>query len=90
MVYNTVSGELFSGKDGIKVAVSQSSVLQWLPRLWYESPRPSSPGDVMPELSATKTQTKYADRQFRDYLEDTHQHFACCKKTRRLKLRLFL
>ena len=73
MVNNTVSGELFSGKDGISRALSlQSSVLamgtSWL---WHESSYAIfTPGDVMPETKRQRHKQRHVDGQFR-YIQHT-------------------
>jgi hypothetical protein len=63
MVYNTVSGELFSGKDGIKVVPCHYNrrFLQWAPRgSGMKAPKAIflHPAMLCPKPSGTKIQTK--------------------------------
>ena len=85
MVYNTVSGELFSGKNGIKVVPCHYNrrFLQWAPRgSGMKAPKAIfAPGDVMPETKRDKDTNKdMLTDSSGDYLEDTHQHFVLLVK----------
>jgi hypothetical protein len=85
MVYNTVSGELFSGKDGIKVVPCHYNrrFLQWAPRgSGMKAPKAIfAPGDIMPEIKRDKDTNKdMLTDSSGDYLEDTHQHFVLLVK----------
>jgi len=85
MVYNTVSGELFSGKDGIKVVPCHYNrrFLQWAPRgSGMKAPKAIFlTTDVMPETKRDKDTNKdMLTDSSGDYLEDTHQHFVLLVK----------
>ena len=79
-LYNTVTGEVYKGKDGIKVVpvAYQRRFLQWAPR-GEGTGAPVAifkPGDKMPETKRSDTDSKdYVQDGSGTYIEETHQHF---------------
>jgi len=79
-IYNTVTGALFKGKDGIRVVpcAYQRRFIQWAPRgsgtgapmAIYE------PSDERPKTERSPDDNKdYVVGGEGDYIEETHQHF---------------
>ena len=79
-IYNTVTGALFKGKDGIRVVpcAYQRRFIQWAPRgsgtgapmAIYE------PADERPKTERSPDDNKdYVVGGEGDYIEETHQHF---------------
>ena len=79
-LYNTVTGQVYKGKDGIKVVpvAYQRRFLQWAPR-GEGTGAPVAifkPGDKMPETKRSDTDSKdYVQDGSGTYIEETHQHF---------------
>jgi hypothetical protein len=79
-IYNTVTGQIYKGKDGIKVVpcAYQKRFIQWAPR-GSGSGAPIavySPTEQRPETSRSKEDNKdYVVGGDGDYIEETHQHF---------------
>ena len=79
-LYNSVTGEVYKGKDGIKVVpvAYQRRFLQWAPR-GEGTGAPVAifkPGDKMPETKRSDTDSKdYVQDGSGTYIEETHQHF---------------
>ena len=79
-IYNTVTGDVYKGKDGIRVVpcAYQRRFIQWQPRgsgngapvAIYE------PDDQRPETQRSSEDNKdYVVDGNGDYIEETHQHF---------------
>ena len=79
-IYNTVTGQIFKGKDGIRVipCAYQRRFIQWAPRgsgtgapvAIYE------PGDTRPDTQRSADDNKdYVVDGSGEYIEETHQHF---------------
>ena len=79
-IYNTVTGQVYKGKDGIRVVscAFQKRFIQWAPR-GQGSGAPLnifSPGEAMPKTERSSEDNKdYVVGGDGDYIEETHQHF---------------
>ena len=79
-IYNTVTGQVYKGKDGIRVVscAFQKRFIQWAPR-GQGSGAPLnifSPGEAMPKTERSPEDNKdYVVGGDGDYIEETHQHF---------------
>lgn len=79
-IYNTVTGQVYKGKSGIKVVscAFQKRFIQWAPR-GQGSGAPLnifSPGETMPKTERSSEDNKdYVVGGDGDYIEETHQHF---------------
>jgi len=79
-IYNTVSGQVYKGKDGIKVVpcAYQRKFIQWQPR-GKGSGAPMnifSATEKLPEVKRDPDDNKdYVVGGEGDYIEETHQHF---------------
>tara|TARA_R100000541_G_scaffold2842_3_gene9353 strand:- start:3526 stop:4302 length:777 start_codon:yes stop_codon:yes gene_type:complete len=84
-IYNTVSGEAISGKEGISVipCAYQRVFIQWLPR-GSGSGAPIkiyTPNDVRPKTERNSDDNKeYVVGGDGDYIEETHQHYVLVVK----------
>jgi len=79
-LYNTVTGQVYSGKSGIKVipAHYERRFLEWLPRGTGSSAPINiySPADTLPETKRDENDNKdYLLDGNGAYLEETHQHY---------------
>ena len=79
-IYNTVSGAVYKGKDGIKVipVAYQRRFIQWAPRGEGTGAPVAiySPGEVMPKTERSAEDNKeYVQDGSGQYIEETHQHF---------------
>lgn len=79
-IYNTVTGQAYKGKEGIRVipCAYQRRFIQWMPRgqgtgapvAIYE------PGDARPKTErSSEDNREYVVGGQGDYIEETHQHF---------------
>jgi len=79
-LYNTVSGQVYKGKDGIRVipCAYQRKFIQWAPR-GSGSGAPSAMYDTQqecPKVERSKDDNKdYVVGGDGEYIEETHQHF---------------
>tara|TARA_R110002020_G_scaffold326553_1_gene542181 strand:+ start:618 stop:1385 length:768 start_codon:yes stop_codon:yes gene_type:complete len=79
-IYNTVSGKVYKGKDGIRVVpcAYQRRFIQWQPR-GQGSGAPMNiftPNDTLPKVERDASDNKdYVVGGDGDYIEETHQHF---------------
>ncbi len=79
-IYNTVTGAVYKGKDGIKVipVAYQRRFIQWAPR-GEGTGAPTaiySPGETMPKTErSTEDNKEYVMDGSGQYIEETHQHF---------------
>jgi hypothetical protein len=79
-IYNTVTGHVYTGKDGIKVipCAYQRRFIQWAPR-GVGSGAPQAiyaPGDTIPKTERSAEDNKeYVIGGEGEYIEETHQHF---------------
>jgi len=79
-LYNTVTGQVYKGKEGIRVVscAFQKRFIQWAPR-GQGSGAPLnifSPGETMPKTERSSEDNKdYVVGGDGDYIEETHQHF---------------
>ena len=79
-IYNTVTGAVYKGKDGIKVipVAYQRRFIQWAPR-GEGTGAPTaiySPGEAMPKTErSTEDNKEYVMDGSGQYIEETHQHF---------------
>jgi len=79
-IYNTVTGELYAGKEGVRVVpcVYQRRFIEWAPR-GQGSGAPVNiytPDEGRPKTERSKEDNKeYVIGGEGTYLEDTHQHF---------------
>ena len=79
-IYNTVTGQVYKGKNGINVVscAFQKRFIQWAPR-GQGSGAPLnifSPGEAMPKTERSSEDNKdYVVGGDGDYIEETHQHF---------------
>ena len=79
-IYNTVTGTVYSGKEGIQVipCAYQRRFIQWAPR-GSGSGAPQAiytPGDKIPKTTRDSTDNReYVDGGNGEYIEETHQHF---------------
>lgn len=79
-IYNTVTGAIYKGKDGISVipAAYQRRFIQWAPR-GSGTGAPSAiyePGDTRPRTERSPDDNKdYVADGSGEYIEETHQHF---------------
>jgi hypothetical protein len=79
-IYNTVSGAVYKGKDGIKVipVAYQRRFIQWAPRGEGTGAPVAiySPGESMPKTERSAEDNKeYVQDGSGQYIEETHQHF---------------
>jgi len=79
-IYNTVTGAVYKGKDGISVipCAYQRRFIQWAPR-GSGNGAPTAiyePGEVRPETQrSTEDNKDYVADGSGEYIEETHQHF---------------
>jgi len=79
-IYNTVSGAVYKGKDGVRVipCAYMRRFIQWAPR-GSGSGAPSAiyaPGDNIPKTQRSPDDNKeYVVGGGGEYIEETHQHF---------------
>ncbi|MHC4325765.1 MAG: hypothetical protein ACYSUX_15965 [Planctomycetota bacterium] len=79
-IYNTVSGQVYKGKEGIKVipVAYQRRFIQWAP-LGEGTGAPVgiyAPGETKPETKRDETdQREYVTDGSGQYIEETHQHY---------------
>ena len=79
-LYNTVSGQVYKGKEGIRVipCAYQKRFIQWAPR-GQGSGAPLNmytPNDALPKTERSSEDNKeYVVGGDGDYIEETHQHF---------------
>lgn len=79
-IYNTVTGAVFKGKEGVSVVpcAYQRRFIQWAPR-GSGTGAPSAiyePGDKRPETERSSDDNKdYVKDGSGEYIEETHQHF---------------
>lgn len=78
-IYNTVTGDAFAGKDGIRVVpcAYQRRFIRWAPR-GEGSGGPVAiyaPGDDIPKTQRGEDFKDYVADGSGDYIEETHQHF---------------
>tara|TARA_R110002124_G_scaffold195798_3_gene362849 strand:- start:287 stop:1069 length:783 start_codon:yes stop_codon:yes gene_type:complete len=79
-IYNTVTGAVYKGKEGISVipAAYQRRFIQWAPR-GSGTGAPSAiyePGDTRPRTERSSDDNKdYVADGSGEYIEETHQHF---------------
>ena len=79
-IYNTVTGAVYKGKDGIKVipVAYQRRFIQWAPR-GEGTGAPVAiyvPGEAMPKTERSPDDNKeYVTDGSGQYIEETHQHF---------------
>lgn len=79
-IYNTVTGQIYKGKDGIRVipCAYQRRFIQWAPR-GTGSGAPIAvyePGDERPRTERSKEDNReYVVGGNGDYIDETHQHF---------------
>ena len=84
-IYNTVSGDVYTGKEGIRVVpcAYQRRFIQWLPR-GQGSGAPVNifaPHEERPETKRSEEDNKeYVVGGDGSYLEETHQHFVVILK----------
>lgn len=79
-IYNTVSGTVYSGKEGIKVipCAYQRRFIQWSPRGQGNGAPQAiyTPQDKIPETQRDPSDNKeYVVGGNGEYIEETHQHF---------------
>jgi hypothetical protein len=79
-IYNTVSGGVYKGKDGIRVVpvAYQRRFIQWAPRGEGTGAPVAiyAPGEVMPKTERSAEDNKeYVTDGSGQYIEETHQHF---------------
>tara|TARA_R100001443_G_scaffold4504_1_gene13078 strand:+ start:66 stop:842 length:777 start_codon:yes stop_codon:yes gene_type:complete len=79
-IYNTVTGELFSGKEGVKVipCAYQRRFIEWAPRGTGTGAPVNifTPDEKRPETERSKDDNRdYVKGGDGTYIEDTHQHF---------------
>lgn len=84
-IYNTVTGEVFSGKTGIKVVpcAYQRVFIEWLPRGTGTGAPVSiyKPTDVRPKTERSPDDNKeYVVDGEGSYIEETHQHYVLLVK----------
>jgi hypothetical protein len=79
-IYNTVTGQVLRGKDGIKVipCAYQRRFIQWAP-LGEGTGAPVAiflPGEAMPKTErSTEDNREYVQDGSGHYIEETHQHY---------------
>src|SRR6056300_1089779 len=79
-IYNTVTGQVIKGKDGVKVipVAYQRRFIQWAP-LGEGTGAPVAiyaPGDAKPKTErSSEDQKEYVQDGSGQYIEETHQHF---------------
>jgi len=79
-IYNTVTGQVIKGKDGVKVipVAYQRRFIQWAP-LGEGTGAPVAiyaPGEAMPKTErSSEDQKEYVQDGSGHYIEETHQHF---------------
>jgi hypothetical protein len=79
-IYNTVTGQVLKGKDGIKVipCAYQRRFIQWAP-LGEGTGAPVAifqPGEAMPKTErSTEDNREYVQDGSGHYIEETHQHY---------------
>ena len=79
-IYNTVTGKVYKGKDGISVipCAYQRRFIQWAPR-GSGNGAPTAiyePGEARPETQRSAEDNKdYVADGSGEYIEETHQHF---------------
>ena len=79
-IYNTVTGEVFKGKDGLRVipCAYQRRFLQWAPR-GSGTGAPTAiytPAETRPlTVRSSEDNKDYVDDGSGEYIEETHQHF---------------
>jgi hypothetical protein len=79
-IYNTVTGEVFKGKDGLRVipCAYQRRFLQWAPR-GSGTGAPTAiytPSETRPlTVRSSEDNKDYVDDGSGEYIEETHQHF---------------
>jgi len=79
-IYNTVTGEVFKGKDGLRVVpcAYQRRFIQWAPRGEGNGAPQAiySPQEARPETKRDPNDNKeYVVGGSGEYIEETHQHF---------------
>jgi len=79
-IYNTVTGELFAGKDGVKVipCAYQRRFIEWAPRGSGTGAPVNifTPDEKRPDTERSKEDNRdYVKGGDGTYIEDTHQHF---------------
>ena len=79
-IYNTVSGEIYKGKDGVRVipAVYQRRYIEWAPRGSGTGAPINiySPDDTRPKTTRSADDNRdYVDDGSGNYMEETHQHY---------------
>lgn len=79
-IYNTVSGAVYSGKEGIDVipCAYQRRFIQWAPRGQGNGAPQAiyTPNDVRPKTTRDPSDNReYVDGGNGEYIEETHQHF---------------